>query len=317
MTGLDKALVEYLALRRALGFKLRQTTRELPRFVGFIEREGATSITTELALRWAQEDPAASSVTHSDRLAMVRRFAAWRSAEDPRTEIPPVRLLPRRYQRPTPYIYSTGEVESIVSSAASLPSDRGLRGLTFSTVFGLLAVTGMRIGEAVALDRDDVDLRTGTIAIREGKLGKSRVVPIHATTKDILGYYSEKRDAILPGVKVKGPAFFVSEHGRRVSTWSAGDNFVKVSRLIGLRSPRADGRRGRGPRLHDLRHRFAVSTLIGWYRSGADVDREIPKLATYLGHKDPVEVYWYLQAVPELLDLVTDRSRRTASGGVS
>lgn len=313
MTGLATALEAYLALRKALGFKLRQTARALPHFVRFIEREGAGFITTELALRWAQEDPKASSVTHADRLAMVRRFASWRSADDPRTEIPPVRLLPRRYQRPTPYIFSTQEIESIVSTAASLPSDSGLRGVTFSTVFGLLAVTGMRVGEAVALNRDDVDLQAGVLSIREGKLGKSRLVPIHATTKDVLGQYSEMRDAILPSVNT--PAVFVSERGRRVSAWSAEDNFISVSHTIGLRSPAVDGRRGRGPRLHDLRHRFAVSALIDWYRIGADVDREIPKLATYLGHEGPNQVYWYLQAVPELLELATQRSQRVASGG--
>lgn len=313
MTGLTQALDEYLALRHALGFKLRQTARELPRFVQFMEREGADFITTKLAFRWAQENPEAKSVTHADRLAMVRRFAAWRSAEDPRTEIPPVRLLPRRYQRPTPYIYSTQEVESVVSTAASLPSESGLRGFTFSTVFGLLAVTGMRVGEVVALNRDDVDLQAGFLTIRQGKLGKSRFVPIHATTKDVLGRYAEKREAILPCANT--PAFFVSERGRRISAWSAEDNFITVSRMIGLRLPTVEGRRGRGPRLHDLRHRFAVSTLIDWYRVGADVDREIPKLATYLGHEGPAQVYWYLQAVPELLELATQRSQRAASGG--
>lgn len=313
MTDLAKALEEYLALRKALGFKLRQTARALPRFVRFMERERAGFITTELALRWAQEDPEASSVTNADRLAMVRRFAAWRSADDPRTEIPPVRLLPRRYQRPAPYIYSTQEIETIVSTAASLPSDSGLRGFTFSTVFGLLAVTGMRVGEAAALNRDDVDLQEGVLTIRAGKLGKSRLVPIHATTTDALRRYSEKRDAILP--RVSTPAFFVSERCRRVSAWSAEDNFVSVSHIIGLRPPAVDGRRGRGPRLHDLRHRFAVSALIEWHRLGADVDREIPKLATYLGHEAPAHVYWYLQAIPELLELATQRSQRAASAG--
>lgn len=313
MTGLAKALDDYLALRRALGFKLRVTARELPRFVRFIEREGATFITTGLALRWAQENPQASAVTHSDRLGMVRRFAAWRSSEDPRTEVPPARLLPRRYQRPAPYIYRDEEVASIVSSAASLPSRSGLRGLTFSTLFGLLAVTGMRLGEAVALDRSDVDLDTATLTIREGKLGKSRVVPIHSTTKDILRHYADRRDAILTGGSA--PAFFVSERRRRVSASAAEGNFIRVARTVGLRSPAIDGRRGHGPRLHDLRHRFAVSTLVHWYRAGADVDREIPKLATYLGHNGPAEVYWYLQAVPELLELATERSRRAASGG--
>ena len=313
MTNLAHALDEYLALRHALGFKLRKTSRELPRFVRFIERRGADFITTELALRWAQEDPEASSVTHADRLAMVRRFAAWRSAGDHRTEIPPVRLLPRRYQRPTPYIYSMQEVERIVSIAASLPSDSGLHGLTFSTIFGLLAATGMRVGETIALNRDDIDFDAGVLNVREGKRGKSRLVPIHVTTQDVLGNYSKKRDAILP--RLNTPAFFISERGRRVSTSSVENNFIRVSRIIELRPSTADGRRGRGPRLHDLRHRFAVSTLIEWYRLGADVEREMPKLATYLGHKGLEQVYWYLQAVPELLELATQRSQGAMSRG--
>ncbi|MGH7857528.1 MAG: tyrosine-type recombinase/integrase, partial [Candidatus Binatia bacterium] len=233
MNTLTKALDEYLALRHALGFKLRHATRSLPQFIRFLEREGATFITTPLALRWAQENSEASSVTHADRLVMVRRFAAWRSAHDARTEIPPLGFLPRRYQRPTPYIYSQAEIASIVLSAASLPSRKGLRGLTCSTLFGLLAVTGMRIGEAVALEHDDVDLRNGVLAIREGKFGKSRLVPVHATTRDVLKVYSKKRDAILSTSKTS--AFFVSDRGGRMSAFSAGDNFVKISRVIGLR----------------------------------------------------------------------------------
>lgn len=312
MTTLENALADYLALRRSLGFKLRQTTRSLPRFVQFIERRGATAITTELALQWAQEDPGASSVTHADRLAMVRRFAAWRNATDSRTEIPPARLLSRRYQRPAPYIFSDEEVSKIVAVAGDLPSHKGLRGLTFSTVFGLLAVTGMRIGEVVALDREDVDFQASILNVREGKHGKHRFVPIHATTRQALLHYAARRDAILPGVKL--PAFFISERGRRVTAFSAWENFVKVGRQIGLRPPAAEDGRGRGPRQHDLRHRFAVATLIDWYRAGVDVDREIPKLATYLGHKGPAEVYWYLQAVPQLLELATERSRRACPG---
>lgn len=315
MTTLANALADYLSLRRSLGFKLRQTARELPRFVRFLEHRGAITITTELALQWAQEDPAASSVTQADRLAMVRRFAAWRSATDPRTEIPPAWLLPRHYQRPAPYIFSEAEVAKIVSTAADLPSHKGLRGLTFSTVFGLLAVSGMRIGEVVALDRDDVDLQLGILNVREGKLGKHRFVPIHATTQKALLHYAARRDAILPGAQQ--PAFFLSERRRRVTAFSAWQNFVKVARQIGLRPPAAEDGRGRGPRQHDLRHRFAVATLIDWYRAGADVDREIPKLATYLGHGGPSQVYWYLQAVPQLLELATEQGRRTAHGGAS
>lgn len=315
MIDLAEALEEYITLRHALGFELRHTARTLPRFVAFLECEGAAFITTKLALRWAQEDPESSSVTRSDRLSMVRRFAVWRSAADPRTQIPIASLLPRRYRRPVPYIYSNEEIESIVNAAKLLPSATGLRGLTCATLFSLLAVTGMRIGEAVALNRDDVDLHSGVLAIREGKFGKSRFIPIHTTTRDALEEYSKERSAILPLPRT--PAFLISERGRRVSEWSAGDNFVKVSRTIGLRPSRTHRRRGRGPRIHDLRHRFAVSTLIDWYQSGADVDRELPRLATYLGHNRADQVYWYLQAVPELLEIATERSPRETTGGRS
>lgn len=313
MTGLAEAVEQYLAMRRSLGFQLRHATRELPRFAAFLEQEGSEHVTTRLALRWAMEDPASSSVTRSDRLAMVRRFAQWRSATDPRTEVPPRGLVPRRYQRPTPYIYSDAQVKSIVSQARHLSSPLGIRGLTCATLFGLLAVSGMRIGEAVALNDDDVDLGAGVLTIRQGKNGKSRLVPIQSTTKAALAEYAERLVALLP--KTKPPFFFVSERGQRMSAWCAGDNFVRVLRSIGLREPRDDGRRGRGPRMHDLRHRFAVTTLIRWYRAGVDVEREIPKLATFLGHTHVDEVYWYLQAIPELLVAATDRSRLDAMGG--
>ena len=170
----------------------------------------------------------------------------------------------------------------------------------------------MRVGEASSLDRDDVDLKGGVVAIRHGKSGKSRFVPIQRTTRDVLASYARKRDVVFP--RLRTPAFFISEHGRRVSTWCAQDNFAEVSRQIGLRS-KTGGPFGHGPRLHDLRHRFAVTTLVNWYRSGADVEREMPKLATYLGHARLVDVYWYLQAVPELLNLATERSERVAKEG--
>jgi integrase len=307
-----EAVNEYVAMRRKLGFKLRRTAHELPRFAAFLEREGAPHITTTLALRWALEDPDSSVVTRSDRLAMVRRFAAWRRATDPGNEIPPSGLLPRRYERPAPYIYSDDQVERLVAGARSLPSTRGIRGLTCSVLFALLAVTGMRVGEAVALDRSDIDLEAGVLSIREGKYGKSRFIPLDPTTQRALADYAKETAARFPASKM--PALFVSERGRRMSAWSAGDNFIKVLRGLELRSLSDGRRRGRGPRLHDLRHRFAVYTLIRWYRAGADIDREMPKLATYLGHTSVAEVYWYLQAVPELLSAATDTSRVTPNG---
>jgi len=313
MSSLVEAVDHYLAMRRSLGFRLRHTARELPRFAAFLEQEGAAFITTALALRWALEDPDSSSVTRSDRLGMVRRFAAWRSAADPRTEIPPSELVVRRYERPAPYIYTDAQVEAIVLCARALPSPLGIRALTCSTLFGLLAVTGMRIGEAVALDRDDVDLRTGVLTIREGKRGKERFVPVHETSREVLAEYAKKLEALLPSPRTS--AFFVSERGRRMSAWSAGDNFVRVLRTLGLRSSGKGGLRGRGPRLHDLRHRFAVATLVHWYRTGVNVDREMPKLATFLGHTRVDEVYWYLQAVPELLRAATERPLLTTMDG--
>jgi integrase len=306
MTHSD-SVAEYVALRRKLGFKLRRASLELPRFAAFLEGEGAPHITTTLALRWALEDPDSSAVTRSDRLGMVRRFAAWRRASDPDTEIPPSGLLPRRYQRPAPYIYSDEQVQQLVAGARDLPSARGVRGLTCSVLFALLAVTGMRVGEAVALDRTDVDLESGVLTVREGKYGKSRFIPLDPTTQRALVDYAKETAARFPGSKT--PALFVSERGRRMSTWSAGDNFIKVLRGLELRP--MGHRRGRGPRLHDLRHRFAVYTLIRWYRAGADIDREMPKLATFLGHTSVAEVYWYLQAVPELLSAATDKASAT------
>lgn len=315
MSTLSEAVQAYLALRRALGWKLRHMGRELPKFAAFLDDMQAPFVTTELALRWAQEDADASAVTHADRLSMVRRFAAWRSAADPRTQVPPIGLLPRRYQRPTPYIYTQEEVERILAAAARLPSKRGLRGLTCATLFGLLAVSGMRIGEAVALDRDDVDLATGLLTIHHAKLNKPRCIPLAETTRGTLAEYARTSDILRPR-RATG-AFFRGEDGRRVTAFASERNFVIVSRAVGLR-PQGDAAQwGRGPRLHDLRHTYAVKTLIRWYRCGADVEREIPKLATYLGHARPDDVYWYLQAVPELLQLAMAHSMRRQQGDAS
>lgn len=313
MNTLSEALKEYLTARQSLGFNIRRASWLLPKFLDFLGRYGeAPFVTVDLALEWAQENANASLHSRAERLRFVRNFAAWRSAEDPRTEIPPRGLLPHRHRRPAPYIYSQDEVDRIVSIASTLRSPKGLRGSTYHTLFGLLAVTGMRLGEVVSLDRDDVDLRGGVLRIERAKFGKSRFVPLHPTTRAALQNYARKRNAVFP--VAYSTAFFLSERGRRLTVWCVQDTFANVSRRIGLR-PDIGRRFGRGPRLHDLRHRFAVTTLIHWYRSGADVEREMPKLATYLGHANTGNVYWYLQAVPELLHLVTEQSRRIVKGG--
>ncbi len=303
MNSLDQALNEYIAIRRALGFELREVAGCLRNFVAFLKTEGASYITKELALRWATQPAAAQPYTWAWRLGMVRRFAAWHSATEPRTEVPAPSLLPHRYQRKTPYIYSDEEIVSLLRGAAQISSPKGLRASTYITLFSLLAVTGMRVNEALHLDRPDVDLDQGILTIRRTKFGKSRHVPVHSSTVNGLKEYTEKRERIVP--KPPSQAFFISESGTRITEWIARYTFAKLSQQLGFR-PMAKGH-GRGPRLHDMRHRFAARTLVQWYREGLDVERELPKLATYLGHVHINETYWYLEAVPELLQLATER----------
>lgn len=310
MSSLGEALNEYLAIRRALGFELREVAGCLRNFVTFLETNSATHITTELALRWATRPGASQPSTWAWRLGMVRRFAAWLRAAEPRTEIPPAGLLPYRYQRKKPHIFSDEEIEQILGLAAQLPSEKGLRAHTYATLFGLLAVSGMRVNEAVKLDSLDVDLGHGILTVRRTKFGKSRHVPVHPSTVAALKQYADTRDRI---IAKPVQAFFVSERGTRITDCMARYTFARLSQQLGLRSA-AKGH-GRGPRLHDMRHRFAARTLIHWYRSGLDVERELPKLATYLGHVHINETYWYLEAVPELLQLATERVLNSRKDG--
>jgi len=304
VNALEQALTDYLRIRRALGFQLRKVERCLRNFVAFLQVEGASYITTELALRWTTTQFAnVQPSTRAERLGMVRRFASWHSATEPRTEIPPAELLPHRYRRKPPHIYSDEEIERLLRQAQQLPSPKGLRARTITTLFGLLAVTGMRVSEALGLDRPDVDLDRGILHIRRGKWGKSRYVPVHPSTVVTLKKYAEARDRLFPASPT--PAFFLSERGCRITGGTARYTFAKLSQQLGLRVPTKGS--GRGPRLHDVRHRFAALTLVHWYRAGLDVERELPKLSTYLGHANVNNTYWYLEAVPELLQLATDR----------
>lgn len=308
MRPLRETLEEYLTLRRGLGPDLLGAGARLRRFVEFLEGEGASVITTDLALRWATATTGATEATWAQRLGDARRFAAWMSAADPRTEVPPRGLLPDRFRRRPPYIYRDDEVERVVREAALLLSPTGLRAHTCATLFGLLAATGLRLSEALALDREDVDLRAGVLAVRHAKFGKSRFVPLHDSVCRALRRYARQRDRLRP--RPSTPAFLLSERGRRVTEWSARYNFALVSRAVGLRLPSAGHKHGRGPRLHDMRHRLAARTLVRWYREGRDVERELPKLSTYLGHAHVSDTYWYIEAVPELLQLAAERATR-------
>ncbi len=305
MTSLATALEEYLALRRGFSVACRTPGGLLRRFVEFVEAGGSDVITRDLAVRWAMAPATAQPATWAWRLGIARRFAAWRQAEDPRTEVPPASLLPHRYQRRRPYIYTDDEIARLLAAPRRLHSPRALRALTYATVFGLLAATGLRISEALALDGADVGVDDALLSIRHTKFGKSRLVPVHASTIDALHRYEAVRRRVHPHPTT--PAFFVSEHGRRLTGDSARHTFALVSRQAGLRAPTPGHRHGRGPRLHDLRHRFAATTLLAWYRAGRPVERDLPILSTYLGHVHVQDTYWYLEALPDMLASVAAR----------
>jgi integrase/recombinase XerD len=255
MNTLPQALDEYLALRQAMGFQVRDARSLLGRFIAFLEQQEATYITHELAVHWATEPRAVQPAEWARRLSLVRGFARYRSATDPRTQIPSMGVLPYQPQRASPYLYSDAEIRQLLQAAAHLPSPTGLRAQTYVAAFGLLAVTGMRVGELVGLDNTDVDLTRGHLTIRHGKFGKSRLLPLHPTTREALRHYVVERDRRYPIPQT--PSFLVSEQGTRLSNWALRRTFVTLSRQIGLRGP-ADSH---GPRLHDFRH-YAESRIM-------------------------------------------------------
>jgi integrase/recombinase XerD len=297
---LREALEEYLKVRRMFGFKLIAGSL-LKGFVAYAENEDASYITRELAVRWATQPKNCQPGQWAKRLRMVRSFARYVGATDPRTEIPPEGLLPHRFPRKKPYLYTDEEIVRLIETTKKLPSSMGLQAATYATLFGLLAVTGMRMSEPIALDRDAVDLTRGILTVRGSKFGKSRIVPIHASTLEELRRYAEVRDRLCPWVQTR--SFFITERGTRLAGRTVRRTFVHLSRKIGLRGPEES----RGPRLHDFRHAFAVATLIRWYRDGVDVEQHLPELSTYLGHARVAFTYWYITAVPELLRLATLR----------
>lgn len=302
MSTLSRELDRYLTIRRSLGYDLGTTERVLRKFIAFAEQEDAEYISTALFLRWQEAFGSANQQTWAGRLGIVRLLAQWLHCIDPRHEVPPQGLIPIRYRRARPYIYSNEEIRRIVEVAAELPSTYGLRALTSSTLFGLIAVTGLRINEALSLDVADVDLEAGLLTVRRGKLGKARLLPVSDSTTLRLVAYARERDRLLGAPP---EAFFVLEHGERLTDCGARYNFAVVCQSIGLRPAGKFYRHGRGPRIHDLRHTFAVQTLLNWYRTGKDPAREMIKLTTYLGHASPAHTYWYIEAVPELLDLAS------------
>jgi integrase len=305
MSALAQELDRYLAIRRSLGYDLRSSARILHRFITFAEQQGAEHLTTDLFLRWREAFGHARQATWAARLGMVRRFTQWLHGLDPRHEVPPSALIPGRQRRSRPYIYSPEEIRRLIAAAAELPSANGIRRLTYATLFGLIAVTGLRISEALALDVDDVDWTSGVLTVRRGKLGKARLLPLAESTQAQLARYAKERDRLLGA---RPTSFFVSDQGKRPTDGAVQYHFAILCQRLGLRPVQRFHRHGRGPRIHDLRHTFAVQTLLNWYRTGKDPAQEMIQLTTYLGHANPASTYWYIEAVPELMELAAQRS---------
>jgi integrase len=295
MKSLKQAAEDYIRMRRHLGYKMRHEERRLKRFVSFMELHKTSYITTKLALMWATEPADAQGSTWAERLMCVRVFARYCSGADPRTEVPPLGVLPFRAQRATPYLYSEEEIRRLMEAARGLPPSGGLRGLTYRCLFGLLTVTGLRISEALALMRDDVDLPNGLLTIRGAKFGKSRLVPIHASACRALARYAQQRDALLNPPYAAN--FLLGSSGRPPEVSTVRRVFYQLSRQTGLRGP-SDRR---GPRLQDFRHRCATEILLKWYQAGEDVERRLPVLSTFLGHGHVSDTFWYLSGSSELL----------------
>lgn len=301
MKTLRRALADYLKVRRSLGFKLRAAGVLLPGFLAHLEQARSPIITTSLAIEWATLPQDVHPAWWTSRLIAVRGFAKYLQTIEPRHHVPPLELLPHRRARTTPYIYDPAEISALLAATTTLRNE--LRTETYRTFLGLLAVSGIRTGEAIALDDTDVDLRRGVLVIRKTKFGKTREVPLHRTSVQALARYQHDRDRWVP--RRRSPSFFVSTVGTRLIYQNVHETFLQLVYAAGLgeRDPRR-------PRIHDLRHTFAVRTVLAWHRAGEDVEAKLPTLSTYLGHIGPSSTYWYLTAIPELLESATARLER-------
>lgn len=295
MKILRKAVADYLALRRSLGFKLENEERGLGYFLSFLEEKGAARITTALALQFATQRKQTHPTEYAKRLSTVRGFAAYHRGVDSSTEVPPCGLLPYPPQRARPYFYSEDEVRRLLKAARQLSPTDSLRPWTYHCLLGLLAATGMRLGEAVNLQLQDADWAQGLLTIRNTKFGKSRLIPLHESTKTVLAQYVKRRNRLFAPQPTDN--LFVSNRGTALRLNRIEETFDELLRQVGLFAPSVNQK----PRLHDFRHRFAVETLKHWYRSGEDVDRCLPVLSTYLGHVHVTHTYWYLTNTPELM----------------
>lgn len=298
MSELRRALDEYLAVRRSVGYKLVLAGFMLRGFVAELEALGQEKVTTAAALAWATKPAQARPAWWAQRLQMVRSFATFLHALDPAHEVPPAWLLTAKAPRLVRHAFTEAEVVALMDAAGELKPE--LRGATHATLIGLLATTGMRVGEAIGLASSDVDLDAGVLAIRHAKLDRQREIPLHETTVATLGSYALRRDHLLGGAAAT--RFFVGASGTALTYAAVHETFIGLLSSVGFESrPRLR------PRIHDLRHRFAVMTVADWYEQGVDAEARLATLATYLGHVDPSRTYWYLRTTPELMQAAAGR----------
>jgi len=300
-------LANYLALRRALGYRLERPEKLLNQFLDHLEHGSEEVITVPSALGWAQLPANADSNWWAYRLGVVRGFATYLHAIDPVHEVPATGLLPQRPLRASPYLYSDAEIAELIAATATLRTP--LRQATFATLIGLLATTGIRIGEAIGLDRGDVDLASGRLTIRFGKFGKTRELALHPSTIEALRTYRRLRDKSAPPTGTS--AFFVSTVGTRLIYCNVHHTFHRLIQDVGLTARSASCR----PRIHDLRHTFAVKAMLDAYAAGEDGQTRLTLLSTWLGHVHPRHTYWYLSAAPELMALAGQRLETHLVGG--
>ena len=304
MSRLHTAVDEYLALRRSLGFLLEDYDQRLHGFVTFIERRGSV-ITTSLAMSWIMTHRDRTTTSLVNLLCEIRGFARYWSASDPRTQVPPGQLMRSGHRRRAPFLYTDEDIQRLMMAAATTRYAGHLWPNTLATIIGLLATTGMRVGEILALDDDDVDWEDQVLTVRRAKFGKSRLVPVHESTIAALASYLRHRNSEVPSTSTS--PLFPSLNGLRLRNSTVYQSFRRLLAVVGLRDKKAH----RGPRLHDLRHRFAINTLVRAYRTAQTTERRMYFLSTYLGHVDTDSTYWYLSAVPELMAEARKRLERS------
>lgn len=307
MTGVLRGqLADYLALRRALGYRLARPDKLLGQFLDYLDGLGSSTITATAALDWARLPAAGSSNWWAYRLSVVRGFANYLHALDPTHEVPAPDVLPQRAMRATPYLYSDAQVTALIAATSMLRTP--IRQATFATLIGLLAVTGIRVGEAIALDRDDLDVAGGLLTVRHGKFGKARLIPLHPTTVAALRNYLRRRDRY--AATTGTAALFVSSAGTRLIYCNVHWTWKRLTAHAGL-PPRSRSCR---PRIHDLRHSFAVRAMLDAYAAGEDGQHRLTLLSTWMGHVHPASTYWYLSASPELMALAGRRLETHLAG---